>query len=545
MKAFILTAVPVEYNAVMTYLTTFKEGNTRSGMVYIKGTYIGQNKKKVTVYLMQQNSMGNIDAANVALDVVASFKIDLALFVGIAGGVKDVSLGDVVFARKIYGYELQKVVEGKSLPRPELGNSSQRLTSRAIYEANHEKWHALIQGDGNGAKPKAICGNLASGEKVIASTRSPIYKFLKTHYTDTQAVEMEGLGFMKGLQFAGFHQAGIIRGISDLLNKKEETDAAGNQELASKHAAAFAFNLLEKFIVKKAPAAKKKTKKQSKTVCRFLWEIEFEGDFDKTTSLAIDRLMGQLARKVKTSDPKLKTKQFSFKVIDKKKGSIVMRVAVNEDLNNALKALLKKNLADIHPQLLALKLNGPYVTLDTPPLKTKKATPAYKKGYSPAASPRKVSPPQNTQSREKEPNTLYMNVYIGNSKALRRLILGTPRELTGYLELEINRPPMKVIVKLTRSMNRTMRHLATFYLSLGQTGNIRHFAHVTEPTMVQKLSQNILVYFDTTTPRNIRKLALLQVISIGNSTINFTHIEQFRVENNPTHSLNAIGKKKR
>src|SRR5207248_7114291 len=70
---------------------------------------------------------------------IAHYDPVLVLFVGVAGGLKDVKLGDVVAATKVYGYEAGKV--GVSFEtRPDVGNTTYRMEQRARATAKKQHW---------------------------------------------------------------------------------------------------------------------------------------------------------------------------------------------------------------------------------------------------------------------------------------------------------------------------------------------------------------------------------------------------------------------
>ncbi len=80
---------------------------------------------------------------------------------------------------------------------------------------------------------------------------------------------MEGSGFLSAAHANASIQAIVIRGISDLVRKKAQSDAAGWQAIASTHAAAFAFQLLSDLSVNERPAKSRRSKgKRSDSIDR-------------------------------------------------------------------------------------------------------------------------------------------------------------------------------------------------------------------------------------------------------------------------------------
>jgi nucleoside phosphorylase len=247
-SAVIITAIPVEYKAVRQHITDLKEVTHPKGNVYELGSFQGEYHPW-TVGIAEVGA-GNNTCALQTERAISYFDPEVVLFVGIAGGIKDVNLGDVVAAEKAYGYEKGKVGHDGFLVRPEVGISSYEIFERAKAEAKKEDWKLRLPQKDQKRRLKAIIKPIAAGEKVVAEKRSEIYKLIRTNFNDTVAVEMEGSGFYAACHANGNLQFLIVRGISDLLSNKEKTDAKGFQEIAAKNASAFAFEILSKFKIR-------------------------------------------------------------------------------------------------------------------------------------------------------------------------------------------------------------------------------------------------------------------------------------------------------
>jgi nucleoside phosphorylase len=241
--AVIITALPVEYIAARAHLTNLVEEVHPEGTVYEYGTFL-RNQSSWKVVLVEIGS-GGLAAAVEAERVLAYFKPRVALFIGVAAGLKDVNIGDVVAVTKVYGYEAGRA-DKTFAPRPDVGNSTYRMQQRARAEARKADWLRCLDLSPSVAPPQSYIGPIAAGEKIITSKNSDIYKFLHAQFSDALAVEMEAHGFLKATQANHHVESLIVRGISDTLDNKTWADAHDNHELAAKHASAFAFEVLAK-----------------------------------------------------------------------------------------------------------------------------------------------------------------------------------------------------------------------------------------------------------------------------------------------------------
>jgi hypothetical protein len=144
----------------------------------------------------------------------------------------------------VYGYEGGKDTATGFAPRPDLHHSAHALEQRARAMCKLNGWWKRLPPEiQKEAVPELHVAPVAAGEKVVASKKSATAKFLKKEYSDANAVEMEGRGFLEAVHL---HQVvgTVIRGISDQLSGKAVSDKAGWPQKAADAASAVAFELL-------------------------------------------------------------------------------------------------------------------------------------------------------------------------------------------------------------------------------------------------------------------------------------------------------------
>lgn len=250
--AIFVTALTEEFSAVIAHLTDPREQVER-GTVYKIGRFrAGETDCSVAVVL---TGMGNALSAAATERALALFKPNFAFFVGIAGGLRDdLEIGDVIAADKVYGYEGGKAANTFKT-RPEATTVTHEALQRAHAVEMNNSWQKRISPVPR-RHPKALVKPIAAGEKIVASKRTDEFKRLKQTYSDAHAVAMEEHGFCVSVKTHPSVCFAVVRGISDLIVKKEEADRAGSHDVAAKSAAAFAFEMLEGLVRARAQAAK-------------------------------------------------------------------------------------------------------------------------------------------------------------------------------------------------------------------------------------------------------------------------------------------------
>lgn len=216
----LLCAVPTEWDCLKHLVADPVEESLLSDPA-IRGR-IELGDRSVSAALVEVG-MGLTTSAMATLSAVEKYKPSLVAFVGIAGGIKDVSIGDVVVADKVYPYEVGKVVDGRFQSR------SNTRTVPAELAGIARKLRASI----TPSDYRLFVGALASGEKVVADIDSEELQRIRAHAGDSLAVEMEGSAVLGAIDRSSISpDYFLIRGISDLIANKSSTDAEGGQERA-------------------------------------------------------------------------------------------------------------------------------------------------------------------------------------------------------------------------------------------------------------------------------------------------------------------------
>lgn len=227
----ILTPLKLEQDAILAHMPNAME-YCEEGEFYFKASY---NTAFYNLRIISQESgVTNITAALATERAIKRFSPQVVILAGIAGGAKDVKIGDVLTVTKNYGYESGKDTPLGRAVRPEIFNNTPQLVRLA---KSLSKKKPIVNHN-------FLFGAIASGDTLISTKEIGIYPFLKDNFNDTIAVDMEGIGVGKTLEEYSHIHSLHVRGISDLLDDKTKTDKNGYQNIAAINAANFVFKII-------------------------------------------------------------------------------------------------------------------------------------------------------------------------------------------------------------------------------------------------------------------------------------------------------------
>ena len=240
----ILTALNLEYTAVRGRLTDLQVHWHRADTRFETGR-LGASGCRVALGLAGK---GNNAAAVLAERAITEFSPAALIFSGVAGGLwPNIKLGDVVVASQVFAYHGGTSEDDGLKARPQAWDISHRAAQIAQHLIRTEEWLAGEPVDG--AHPTAHFGPIAAGEIVQDSSVSEEARWIRDHYNNALAIEMEGAGVALAGHLNGALPVVVVRGISDRADgSKASSDGRNWQPRAAAHAAAFATSLARQLV---------------------------------------------------------------------------------------------------------------------------------------------------------------------------------------------------------------------------------------------------------------------------------------------------------
>jgi nucleoside phosphorylase len=224
----IITILEQEYEAVLRLLKRKRRVTGSAEMGNQHAWVIGEIDAPdfdvpYTAVLAMSPRSGTNAAVIVTKNTLQAFDPRCVLVVGIAGGLGDLQLGDVVVADRICAYEYGKV-GSEFHPRNDLDSPTDAsiFSAAKTFAARHPYWFSELEhsDETRHHTPRIVVGHVASGDKVVDDPTSEFFTSVVRGRPNIAAIEMEGAGAATAVQDVREMQRGasfgMIRGISDL-----------------------------------------------------------------------------------------------------------------------------------------------------------------------------------------------------------------------------------------------------------------------------------------------------------------------------------------
>ena len=230
--ALVLTALPLEYAAVRAHIEDRQERVHRDGTRVEVGRLPGTPWRIAVAEL----GVGADRAAALTTRLIDWLRPEAVFFVGVAGSLKDdVGIGDVVVGTQVY-----EIHGGKQTPEGFLVRPKALPSSHALEQAARSAVRDM-------PAVRSHFAPIATGDVVVADADADIVRFLRRHYNDAAAIEMEGYGATQAAHLNGRVDSLVVRGISDHADAgKHRADASGSQQFAARQASAVTMAVLRK-----------------------------------------------------------------------------------------------------------------------------------------------------------------------------------------------------------------------------------------------------------------------------------------------------------
>jgi nucleoside phosphorylase len=257
----VVTIVDEEFAAIRA-IANFTPCPGDSAFFYRKAT----GNEQYDVILAQSADRSNTPCAELVSDLAERYRPEFIVLSGIAGGIgrDDVSLGDVIVADHVEGYEIQKFDGGRSMTRRvAIDHPSKYLRETIARRVRFsEHWKELIVVDRpSGGTPKVIVGNLIAGDKILGDGENEYQQKILHEFDKAIAVDMESHGLGRGVfsaRSARHYNLNylVVRGISDLVNGQENNeDRKRWRAYAAATAAAFSMSVVDELVLQCLPPA--------------------------------------------------------------------------------------------------------------------------------------------------------------------------------------------------------------------------------------------------------------------------------------------------
>ena len=255
-RALIVTALPLEMDAVRGHLSDIASVLLRSGIVVECGLFNDPLCDWLVVVV--ESGRGNAEAQSATEHAYRAFgPFNVQLMVGVGGSLKDdVTIGSVVASERVHSIRSAKHAPDQVSSRPKSLPADVGILEIAKKVARDSEWQSRIRNPRNSKLPPrdqhypgewppgALVAPVGSSEEVLADSESGLAAWLSERYGDASVIEMEGYGAM----FAASREqtsAIVLRGISDMASSdKVPSKDAIRQPVAACHAAAFGFEML-------------------------------------------------------------------------------------------------------------------------------------------------------------------------------------------------------------------------------------------------------------------------------------------------------------